>query len=95
MLGMLAQFIEHALDVLPNMLVVLAAAVSATIAVSFFHGHVVTIKTLYLVVIMVTGTLRACANRRATFRTWHLSEGLNSLLTTAWHIRYSPIGAAS
>jgi hypothetical protein len=39
--------------------------------------------------------LRACANRRATFRTWHLSEGLNSLLTTAWHIRYSPIGAAS
>jgi hypothetical protein len=54
---MLAQFIEHALDVLPNMLVVLAAAVSATIAVSFFHGHVVTIKTLYLVVIMVTGTL--------------------------------------
>jgi hypothetical protein len=39
--------------------------------------------------------LRACANRRATFRTWHLSEGFNSLLTTAWHIRYSPIGAAS
>src|SRR5918994_2361560 len=39
--------------------------------------------------------VRACANRRATFRTWHLSEGLNSLLTTAWHIRYSPIGAAS
>jgi hypothetical protein len=39
--------------------------------------------------------IRACANRRATFRTWHLSEGLNSLLTTAWHIRYSPIGAAS
>jgi hypothetical protein len=39
--------------------------------------------------------LRACANRRATFRTWHLSERLNSLLTTAWHIRYSPIGAAS
>jgi len=40
-------------------------------------------------------SIRACANRRATFRTWHLSEGLNSLLTTAWHIRYSPIGAAS
>jgi hypothetical protein len=40
-------------------------------------------------------TIRACANRRATFRTWHLSEGLNSLLTTAWHIRYSPIGATS
>src|SRR5215217_2564703 len=39
--------------------------------------------------------VRACANRRATFRTWHLSERLNSLLTTAWHIRYSPIGAAS
>jgi hypothetical protein len=30
---------------------------SATIAVSFFNGHVVTIKTLYLVIIMFTGTL--------------------------------------
>jgi hypothetical protein len=56
-LGMLAQFIEHALAVLPNMLVVLAAALSATIAVSFFHGHVVTIKTFYLVTIMFTGTV--------------------------------------
>src|SRR5215218_5133318 len=44
---------------------------------------------------VLSALLRACANRRATFRTWHLSEGLNSLLTTAWHIRYSPIGAAS
>jgi hypothetical protein len=41
------------------------------------------------------GVLRACANRRATFRTWQLFEGLYSLLTTACHIRYSPIGAAS
>jgi hypothetical protein len=39
--------------------------------------------------------LRACANRWATFRTWQLLEGLYSLLTIAWHIRYSPIGAAS
>jgi hypothetical protein len=38
---------------------------------------------------------RACANRRATFRTWQFFEGLYSLLTTACHIRYSPIGAAS
>jgi hypothetical protein len=57
---MLVQIIEGALAVLPNavpnMLVVLVAAVSATIAVSFFYGHVVTIKTLYLLIIMVTGT---------------------------------------
>ena len=39
--------------------------------------------------------LRGRANRRATFRTWQLFEGLYSLLTTACHIRYSPIGAAS
>ena len=39
--------------------------------------------------------LRACANRWATFRTWQLLEGLYSLLTIAWHIRYSPIGATS
>src|SRR5215203_5411284 len=39
--------------------------------------------------------LRACANRRATFRTWQLLERLHSLLTAPYHIRYSPIGAAS
>jgi hypothetical protein len=39
--------------------------------------------------------LRACANRRATFRTWQLLERLHSLLTAPCHIRYSPIGAAS
>jgi hypothetical protein len=47
-LAILAQLLKHVLAVLPNMLVVLAAAVSATVAVSFFNGHYVTIKTLYL-----------------------------------------------
>jgi hypothetical protein len=59
-MDVLVQILIDTLYALPhafgNMLVVLAAAISATLAVSFFNGHVVTIKTLYLVIIMVTGT---------------------------------------
>jgi Integral membrane protein TerC family len=39
--------------------------------------------------------LRGCANRRATVRTWQLSEPFHSLDAVPWHIRYSPIGASS
>ena len=59
-MDVLVQILTETLYALPhalgNMLVVLAAAISATLAVSFFNGHVVTIKTLYLVIIMATGT---------------------------------------
>jgi hypothetical protein len=64
-------------------------------AVSFAECHPIGGKCQEPCILGRPRPLRACANRRATFRTWHLSEGLNSLLTTAWHIRYSPIGAAS
>lgn len=60
-MDVLVQILAGALDALPhalgNMLVVLAAALSATVAVSFFNGHYVTFKTLYLVIIMFTGTV--------------------------------------
>lgn len=59
-MDVLVQILTDTLYALPHalgkMLVVLAAAISATLAVSFFRGHVVIIKTLYLVIIMATGT---------------------------------------
>jgi hypothetical protein len=59
-MDVLVQILTDAVYALPsalgNMLVVLAAAISATVAVSFFRGHVVAIKTLYLVIIIATGT---------------------------------------
>jgi hypothetical protein len=39
MLGLLAQIIEHALVILPNMLAVLAAALASVLVVSFFLGR--------------------------------------------------------
>jgi len=39
--------------------------------------------------------LRACANRRATFAHGNCSQQLPSLSAVPWHMRYSPIGAAS
>ncbi len=39
--------------------------------------------------------LRACANRRATFRTCQLQEGVQSLSAAPWHLCYPPIGASS
>jgi hypothetical protein len=57
---MLVQFIEGALYALPvslaNMLAVLAAALLSVLAVSFFRGETTVFKSLYLVIIFVTGT---------------------------------------
>jgi hypothetical protein len=57
MLGLLAQIIEHALDILPNMLAVLAAALTSVLVVSFFRGETTVFTNFYLVIIFATGTL--------------------------------------
>lgn len=54
---MLAQIIEHAWVILPNMLAVLGAAVASTLVVSFLRGETTVFKNLYLVTIFVTGAL--------------------------------------
>jgi hypothetical protein len=49
--------IEHALVIFPNMLGVLGAALVSAVVVSFTRGETTVFKTLYLVIIFVTGTL--------------------------------------
>jgi hypothetical protein len=58
---MLVQFIDGALHALPtavaNMLAVLAAALLSVVAISFFRGETTVFRTLYLIIIFLTGTL--------------------------------------
>lgn len=58
---MLVQIIEGALagllSAVPNMLAVLAAALVAVLAVSFFRGETTAFTTPYQVILFITGTL--------------------------------------
>ena len=58
---MLVQIIEGALagllSAVPNMLAVLAAALLAVLAVSFFRGETTAFTTPYQVILFITGTL--------------------------------------
>jgi hypothetical protein len=44
------------LSAVPNMLAVLASALGAVLAVSFFRGETTVFRTLYLIIIFLTGT---------------------------------------
>jgi NADH:ubiquinone oxidoreductase subunit 6 (subunit J) len=56
-LAVLEQTLEHALQILPNMLAVLVAALLSVVAVSFFRGETTVFTTTYQLVIFVAAVL--------------------------------------
>jgi hypothetical protein len=56
-LAVLAQMLEHALQILPNMLAVLVAALASVVAVSFFRGETTVFAKTSQLVIFVAAVL--------------------------------------
>ena len=103
MLAVLAQILEHALQVLPNMLAVLVAALASVVAVSFFRGETTVFTTPYQLIIFITGTLSPIlglaggiaivlrAHRKQEWDQRELAVLFTLLLfATAYFIRLSP-----
>ena len=57
MLAVLAQMLEHAWLILPNMLAVLVAALVSVVAVSFFRGETTVFTTTSQLVIFVAAVI--------------------------------------
>ena len=103
MLAVLAQILEHALQVLPNMLAVLVAALASVVAVSFFRGETTVFTKTYQLIIFITGTLSPIlglaggiaivlrAHRKQEWDQRELAVLFTLLLfATAYFIRLSP-----